>query len=188
MKEKTGSTLQEDRVVGEAVSPIGIRPAGVMDVPEIKALIDANVKSGLLLPKPLYSLYEGIRDFKVCVDGGKVVGVGALHVVWEDLAEIRSVAIAESHQSKGIGKRLIVELLREAEFLGIKRVFALTYATRFFFSLGFRETDKQLLPHKIWADCIHCAKFPACDEVAVIRELGAGAALEALPPREEIRT
>ena len=188
MTEKIGDPLQKTSTIEDPGSATVIRPARVADVPEVKALIDANVKSGLLLPKPLSSLYEGIRDFKVCVEDGKVVGVGALHVVWEDLAEIRSVAIAESHQSKGIGKRLIVELIREAEFLGIKRVFALTYATKFFFSLGFHETDKQLLPHKIWADCIHCAKFPACDEVAVIREIETQAVLETSPFLEEIQT
>ena len=170
MNEAERTVLKETPPATPTSPVLEIRPARVSDVPEIKRLIDANVQEGVLLPKPLFVLYETVRDFKVCVDEEKVVGVGALHVVWEDLAEVRSIAVAPTHQRKGIGRRLVTELLEEARKLDVGRVFALTYATDFFFSLGFRVIDKTQLPHKIWADCIQCHKFPICDEVAVIRE------------------
>ncbi|MCG3195555.1 MAG: Amino-acid acetyltransferase [bacterium] len=145
-----------------------IRPAEVGDVPRIKELIDPNALKGAMLPKTLGELYESVRDFQVGVDGDRVIAVGALHVLWEDLAEIRSLAVDEEFQGRGAGKAVTRALLEEAERLRVGRVFALTYATRFFTSLGFRVLDKNLLPRKVWSDCIHCHKFPICDEVAVI--------------------
>ncbi len=147
-----------------------IRPAEVKDVPGIKAIIDPHVDTGIMLPKTLSVLYESVRDFQVCVDGDMVVGAGALHVLWEDLAEIRSLGVHVDHHRRGIGKALGEALLADAERLGIERVFALTYATHYFLSLGFRIIDKNLLPRKVWSDCVNCHKFPLCDEVAVIKD------------------
>ncbi len=145
-----------------------IRPAEVGDVPRIKELIDPNVLTGVMLSKSLGELYESVRDFQVAVEGDRVIGVGALHVLWEDLAEVRSLAVEQEYQGRGVGGAVTRALLEEAERLRVGRVFALTYATRFFTSLGFRVLDKNLLPRKVWSDCIHCHKFPICDEVAVI--------------------
>jgi amino-acid N-acetyltransferase len=142
----------------------------VRDVPRIKELIDPHVPTGVMLPKTLSNLYETVRDFAVCLDGERIIGAGALHILWEDLAEIRSLAVDTDYRGKGVGHIVAESLLREAERLGVGRVFALTYATSFFLSLGFRVIDKNLLPHKVWSDCVHCHKFPMCDEVAVIRD------------------
>ncbi len=147
-----------------------IRPAEVRDVPGIKALIDPHVETGIMLPKPLTVLYESVRDFQVCVDGDVVIGAGALHVLWEDLAEIRSLGVHVEHHGRGVGKAIGKALLADAERLGVGRVFALTYATQFFISLGFRIIDKNLLPRKVWSDCVNCHKFPLCDEVAMIKD------------------
>ncbi len=147
-----------------------IRPAEVKDVPGIKALIDPHVETGVMLPKPFSVLYENVRDFQVCVDGDVVIGAGALHILWEDLAEIRSLGVHVDYHGRGIGKAIGQALLADAERLGVGRVFALTYATQFFLSLGFRVIDKNLLPRKVWSDCVNCHKFPICDEVAVIRD------------------
>jgi amino-acid N-acetyltransferase len=116
-------------------------------------------------------LYAQIRDFLVIEDDatGEVVGCGALHVVWEDLAEIRSLAVRISRQREGIGSRLTEALLQEAREMGINQVFVLTYRVKLFERLGFHQMDKSLLPHKIWADCIRCTKFPECDETALVR-------------------
>lgn len=165
MSDSLSSTMTLDEVGGAVWR---IRPAEVGDVPRIKELIDPNVLKGVMLPKTLSELYESVRDFQVGVEGDRVIAVGALHVLWEDLAEIRSLAVDVECQGRGVGKAVTRALLEEAERLRVGRVFALTYATRFFTSLGFRLLDKNLLPRKVWSDCIHCHKFPICDEVAVI--------------------
>jgi amino-acid N-acetyltransferase len=116
-------------------------------------------------------LYDQVRDFSVSVeeDSGEIVGCGALHIVWEDLAEIRSLAVETAYQGKGIGTALIKALLEEARAMGAKQVFVLTYRQALFERLGFQVMDKGELPHKIWADCIRCTKFPECDEIALVR-------------------
>jgi amino-acid N-acetyltransferase len=121
-----------------------------------------------MLPRSLHEIYEHIRDYFVCQAEGRIIGVCALHPVWEDIAEIRSIAVAKKHQGQGIGKRLVRKSLREAASLGMKKVFALTYKPGYFKRLGFEEIDKNELPHKIWVDCLKCSKFPDCPEVAVI--------------------
>ena len=105
-------------------------------------------------------------------EGDAILGICALHICWDDLAEIRSLAVDESRQKAGIGRLLVNSCLDEAASLEINQVFVLTYQAAFFRKFGFMDTDKQNLPHKIWSDCLHCAKFPDCDEDALIRRAG----------------
>jgi amino-acid N-acetyltransferase len=116
-------------------------------------------------------LYSQVKDFIVSEDkdSGEIVGCGALQIVWEDLAEIRSLAVQTDHQGKGIGTALIEALLEESKQMGVGKVFVLTYRPELFQRLGFELMDRSLLPHKIWADCIRCTKFPECDEIALVR-------------------
>jgi len=118
-------------------------------------------------------LYTQARDFSVALENGlgDILGCGALHIVWEDLAEIRSLAVRSAFQRQGIGGRLVEHLLDESREMGIQRVFVLTYRVSFFQKFGFTIMDKSLLPHKIWADCIKCTKFPECDEIALVKSL-----------------
>lgn len=148
-----------------------IRKATVKDVPAIVELVNANAVKGLMLPKSLNQVYQNIRDFVVFEADGKVVGCAALHVLWGDLAEVRSLVVDECCRRKGTGRQLIGALMKQARDLAVPKVFALTYQQEFFLSLGFRPVDKESLPHKIWADCIDCVKFPHCDENAVIIDL-----------------
>ena len=150
-----------------------LRKARISDVKGIHALVDSYAKQGDMLPCALVDLYERVRDFYVYVndESGKLLGVCALHICWEDLGEIRSLAIKEEERMKGIGKQMALACLEEAALLGLKRVFALTYKPDFFSRLGFKEIDKGTLPHKIWGDCIKCSKFPDCDETAMMVEL-----------------
>lgn len=120
-----------------------------------------------MLPRSLNELYENVRDYYVC-EAEQIVAVCALHVLWDNLAEIKSLVVRDSVQRQGIGRRLIGACKEEALALGIGQVFALTYVKGFFNRLGFRGIDKAELPHKIWGDCIRCSKFPGCDEQAVI--------------------
>lgn len=153
---------------------IMIRKATVADVGFIYRLLKMHADRGELLPRSLSDLYDDVRDFTVFEDknGGSVVGVCALHVCWEDLAEIRSLAVAEPYQRRGIGSTLIEAALAEAHKLRITRVFALTYSPDFFKKHGFQIVDKSSLPQKVWAECIKCVKFPDCDEVAMLKPLG----------------
>jgi len=148
-----------------------VRKAKLADVKYIYKLILYFAKKGDLVPRPLSELYENVREFFVYEAKDLIVGVCALHILWEDLAEIRSLAVAEEYQKQGIGKELVLSCLKEAEDLGVDRVFALTNSPEFFKKLGFEEVAKNELPQKVWADCIRCSKFPDCDEVAVLMDL-----------------
>jgi len=151
-----------------------IRKAKIKDIKTIHRILSFYAEQDLLLPRSLSELYGHVRDFFVFVDGNQddaVIGVGALGVCWEDLAEIKSLAVKEEHQGKGYGAKLVDACLRDAFSLGLKNVFALTYVPEFFIKLGFREIEKSILPHKIWADCLKCPKFPDCEETALIIEL-----------------
>ncbi|HUU43118.1 MAG TPA: N-acetyltransferase [Planctomycetota bacterium] len=149
-----------------------LRKAAVVDVPAIHKLILAYAHERKMLAVPLSKLYERVRDFFVYETAAGVVACAALHVVWEDLAEVRSVAVAPEMQKRGIGRLLVEACKREAADLRIRRVFCLTYVPEFFLRYGFREVDKSTLPHKVWADCIECPHFPDCGEVPMVCELG----------------
>lgn len=150
-----------------------IRKAIMRDVKPIQRLLEPYVQQGLLLPRSLSELYGYLRDYFVYIPDGsdEPKGVCALHLCWEDLAEIKSLAVDEDFTRRGIGSRLVETCISEAITLGLYKIFALTYRVEFFKRLGFKEVDKSQLPHKIWADCLKCAKFPECDEVAVLLEI-----------------
>ena len=151
-----------------------IRKTDIKDIRSIHELLGYYADQGLLLPRSLSELYVHLRDFFVIEDRnkkGSVIAVCALGICWEDLAEIRSLAVAQDQQGKGLGAQLVEVCLEEARSLGLKKVFALTYIPEFFSGLGFTEVEKSTLPHKVWADCLKCPKFPDCDEIAMILEL-----------------
>lgn len=145
-----------------------IRKAKVGDVREIQGLIAGSASKGEMLHRSLSEIYDNLRDFYVFQGDRSLLGICALHVCWEDLAEIRSLTVLEGEREKGIGAKLVKTCLREAKRLGIRRVFALTYESSFFQQLGFAVVDKASLPHKIWTDCLKCVKFPDCDEIAMM--------------------
>jgi amino-acid N-acetyltransferase len=145
-----------------------IRKATFMDVKAIQSLVNHYADLGQMLPRTLNELYEHLRDFHVYEENGSLVGVCALHVSWEGLAEIRSLAVQQDQLKRGIGVQLVRRCLAEASEMRAERVFVLTYQAGFFRKLGFAEVDKKELPHKIWTDCLNCVKFPDCDESALI--------------------
>lgn len=145
------------------------------DVKAIYDLLNHYSEKGLLLGRSLSSLYDQLRDFYVCIDkaGGpdekeRLAGACAFHICWENLAEIRSLAVRDSHQGRGIGTRLVEACLADADAFGIDQVFTLTYQPTFFKRFGFKPIDKKNLPHKVWSDCVQCPKFPDCNEEAMI--------------------
>jgi amino-acid N-acetyltransferase len=148
-----------------------LRKAQIKDVKDIQKLLTFYASRGDMLSRSLAELYEVLRDFYVVVEEDKLLGTAALHIVWEDLAEVRSVAVAEDAGRKGVGSQVVQACIDEARTLGLKRVFCLTYKPDFFAKFGFRVVDKSELPHKVWGDCLKCVKFPDCDEIAMILDL-----------------
>ncbi len=150
-----------------------IRKATVSDVKSIHNLLTDYGNKGELLARPLSELYDHVRDFFVFADPetGVIAGCGALQFCWEDLAEVRSLAVNNRFHGKGIGTELIDAALGEAVKFGIKKVFTLTYRPDFFKQFEFAIIDRADLPLKIWADCITCVKFPDCDETAMMKLL-----------------
>ena len=127
-----------------------VRKARVDDVPVISEIVNKHAETGIMLQRPLSRVYDNVRDYSVVEFNGNVVGCGSLHVMWSDLAEIRSVAVREELMGKGFGCAIVEILLEEAKTLGIEKVFVLTYKVEFFKNRGFMEIDKSELPHKIW--------------------------------------
>jgi len=148
-----------------------IEKARIDDAPGILALVNHFAQRELMLARSLNDVYDSLRDFFLEREGDRIVGCGALHVSWEGLGEIRSLAVADHAQGRGLGSRLVELCLDEARGLGMRRVFVLTYVPDFFARFGFQPYAKENLPHKVWTDCIHCPKFPDCDEVALILDL-----------------
>lgn len=148
-----------------------IRKAKIKDIKQIQELINCFARQDLMLPRSLNELYENIRDFWVIEEKGRIVGSAAMHISWDNLAEIKSLAVARRHQGKGKGKELIMACLAEARSLGAKNIFVLTYKPEYFKKLGFKRVKHASLPHKIWAECINCCKFPNCQEIALLKIL-----------------
>jgi len=148
-----------------------IRKAKIKDIKRIQELIGCFARLDVMLPRSLNELYENIRDFWVYEEKGKVIGCAALHISWDDLAEIKSLAVAKNKQGKGIGRDLATACLAEAKVMGAKKIFVLTYKPEFFKKLGFKRIKQSALPHKIWAECINCSKFPNCREIPLLKIL-----------------
>ncbi|MDF1580826.1 MAG: N-acetyltransferase [Desulfuromonadales bacterium] len=148
-----------------------IRKARIADAKKIHQLLLIYARKGLMLSRSLPDIYKSIRDIYVYEEDDEVIATCCLAICWADLAEIRSLAVASSHGGRGIGRLLVEACIKEAQELGIVRVFALTYQRDFFTRLGFSEIEKSLLPQKIWGDCMQCPKFPECDEIAMSRDL-----------------
>jgi len=138
-----------------------LRRAEIGDVSAIQRILKSFADQGDMLPRSLGELYENLRDFVVWEQDGELVACCALHVTWENLAEVKSLGVTEPVQGKGIGTELVKQCLEDARSLKVTRVFG----------LGFAPIDKSLLPHKVWAECIRCVKFPDCDEQAVLIDL-----------------
>jgi amino-acid N-acetyltransferase len=149
-----------------------IRKALIKDAKSIQKIINEYAAEGKMLARSLNDIYESIRSFFVYEDeNGIVRGCCASEIFWEDVAEIRSLAVSKEALGKGAGKDLVFACMADAKSLGIKKVFALTYIDGFFTKFGFKIISRDSLPHKVWKVCINCPKFPDCDETAVEKEL-----------------
>lgn len=150
-----------------------IRKAQIKDIKAIHSLLQQYGNKGKLLSRPLSQLYDHIRDFLVYVgDPDETLwGCCALEICWEDMAEIRSLAVEPQHQKKRIGAKLVEAALADAAAFEVAKVFTLTYRPDFFTKFGFSRIEISELPLKIWGDCLSCVKFPDCDEIAMMKKL-----------------
>ena len=147
---------------------VRVQKAKISDVPQMHKLINYFADRGEMLARPLSELYENVRDFFVVKEGDKVLGCGNLGIMWSYLAEVKSVAVLEEYQKKGIGEAIVKACIKDARELGIPTVFCLTYKPEFFKKMGFTLVDKEVLPRKVWGECYRCPKYPDCDEIAFI--------------------
>lgn len=148
-----------------------IRKATNRDAEFIHKMANDYAASGFLLPRSLSSIYESIRDYAIVEKDGEAIATGALKIIWNDLAEIRTLAVSQEYMRQGVGTSVVEYFLKEAEQMGLNQVFTLTYVPEFFRTCGFHEVSKDKMPQKFWKDCIHCPKFPHCDEVCMVKEL-----------------
>jgi len=148
-----------------------IRRAQIKDVNDITELINFYAKQSEMLSRSHMQVYSQLRDYYVATIDDRLVGCGALNIIWDNLAEVRSVAIAPEYVGQGLGRAIVDQLLQDARALALTQVFTLTYKPGFFEKIGFARVDKKDLPHKVWKDCIYCPKFPDCDEVALIKKI-----------------
>ncbi len=152
--------------------PLKIRKAKMKDVREIHKLLNHFAEKKELLARSLSELYENLQQFFVAEDTGHVVGCCSLSVTWDNLAEIKALAVAGDYQGRGIGRKLLQACLNDAQGLGVTRIFTLTMKDGFFQKLGFKNIAKHFLPHKIWTECVRCPYFPeTCVEIAMTIDL-----------------
>jgi amino-acid N-acetyltransferase len=148
------------------------RKARLRDVGAMSRIINFYAAQQLMLHKTHLQLYENLRDFSVVEDAsGQILACGALHIYWENLAEIRAIAVSEGMNRKGIGRMLAEFLIEEARELGLEQVFCFTYVPKFFNSLGFIQVEHSVLPLKVYNECFQCPKFNMCDEIAMVLPL-----------------
>jgi amino-acid N-acetyltransferase len=164
---------------------IVLQKAQIRDVQEILNLINGYAAAALMLPRGPQYLYENIRDFVIASDHKVpvysmmetreelhlIVGCGSLHVLWDDMAEIRSLAIHPDYKHLGLGSKLVDFIIKEARQLGIKRLYTFTLTENFFKPLGFKRLKRDELPPKMWGECSRCPKYFKCDEVGMVRVL-----------------
>jgi amino-acid N-acetyltransferase len=144
------------------------RNAILSDIEVIHPLVYKYAQEGLMLARSRNQLYETLRDMIVAEENGEILGVGGLHIVWDEIAEVRTLAVAKQATRRHIGSEIVSRLIADGKKLGVKKFFTLTYQPEFFSSLGFKEVTKDELPQKVWKECIDCPKFPNCDEIAMI--------------------
>ena len=150
-----------------------VEKARMADAGDIFQVVNFFADRDEMLHRPLNEIYENLRDFYVARGpDGEFLGCVALHLLWSDIAEVKSLAVREDRQLKGVGATLVRACLDEARRIGLPQVFALTYKPGFFEKLGFHVANVSSFPRKVWNECYRCPKFPSCNEIAVSVEFG----------------
>ena len=148
-----------------------IRQAEVQDVKQMHRIIEFYADNKEMLHRSLNSIYENIQEYVVAEYKGKIIGCGALHVSWDNLAEVKALAVEKTYARQGIGTKIVKTLEQNALGLGIYTTFALSFKPEFFQKMGYEVISREVLPQKIWSECINCHLFPDCGEVPLIKDL-----------------
>ncbi|MGG3450399.1 N-acetyltransferase [Domibacillus aminovorans] len=146
---------------------IEVRKAVLADVEQVFELVNQYANEGLMLPRTYESLVLNLQAIFVAEEEGEILGIASLAILGHDLAEIRSLGVTEKAKGRGIGKMLVKRVVEETKKIGIPKLISLTYQVVFFEKCGFEVIQKTEMPQKVWTDCIHCPKFPSCDEIAM---------------------
>ena len=184
-EEKTEQKFTKVLIDAEDKRQIVVQKAQIRDVEEILELVNGFAASNLMLPRGPQYVYENIRDFVIASDKNVpvysmtetrevlhlLVACGSLHVLWDDIAEIRALAIHPDYQHLGLGSKLVEFMKEEAKQLGIRRLFTFTLTEEFFQTLGFKRQKRNDLPPKVWGECSRCPKYFKCDEVGMVLEI-----------------
>jgi amino-acid N-acetyltransferase len=133
---------------------ISVRPARTSDVKSIRELVDSYAAPGQMLSKETVTLYESVQEFFVAENDEKFIGCGALHILWEDLAEVRTVAVAQDFHHQGVGHKILDAIIVRAREIGVKRIFCLTFQTEFFGSFGFKEIQGTPVEADVYAELL----------------------------------
>jgi amino-acid N-acetyltransferase len=142
------------------------------DINNIQSLLKPFIDDGIILLRDKNEVATNIRSYTAIEENDKIIGIVALHIYSDELAEVRSLAVDKNYQNKGIGKKLIESIEKEGQNLGIKQILTLTYQKDFFEKIGFIEIEKESIPEqKVWADCIKCKHFPMCNEISMIKNI-----------------
>ena len=136
------------------MSSVLVRPARTSDIPHVRRLVEDYSRERILLGKELITLYEAVQEFLVADLDGRVVGCGAVHVLWEDLAEIRTLTVDRSVRGAGVGHRILEALIQRADDLGVARLFCLTFETGFFARHGFVEIEGTPVEPDVYAEML----------------------------------
>lgn len=149
----------------------GVCVAQTQDIAGIQVLLNHYASMGDLLPRTKQDIIENLEHFRVIREDDTVIACGALENFTSELAEIRSLMVNPDIKQRGLGREIVLELLKIAKQRDVKRVMALTYVPGFFHKLGFKTVDKAIFPEKVWGICVNCYKFNNCDEIAVLLEI-----------------
>jgi argininosuccinate lyase len=168
-------SVSDGASVSSTINGIQLRRATLKDVPGIARIMASYVAQDILLPRPVGELFQCIREFHVAEANGEIVGCAALRLLWDDLGEVRSLAVRPDFHGRRLGAQLVAAVLADARALELPRVIALTREVPFFERCGFTVASRDRLPRKVWSDCVRCPKRHACDEIAVVLDLVPGA-------------
>jgi amino-acid N-acetyltransferase len=182
-EEKPEEKFRKVPIKPEEDRQIVIKKAKVQDVQEILDLVNGYAAADVMLPRGPQYLYENIRDFVIASDRNVpvysmmdtkeelhlIVACGSLHVLWDDIAEIRALAIHPDYQHLGLGSKIVEHLIEDARHLGIKRLYTFTLTEEFFRTIGFKRQKREELPAKMWGECSRCPKYFKCDEVGMVK-------------------
>ena len=145
-----------------------LRKANVQDVPDVTALIN---RDQTILPRSQHYVFDNLRDFVVAEEDGQIVGCASLHVLWENIAEIRAMTVASQKQGNGLYRELVDRLLEDGKAVGVPQVVALTQNPQLLIDFGFRMVGRNDVPQIVWKECISCVHFPDCQEKPVLFDL-----------------